>query len=75
MTIPSAKKSRGRPKVDAVPVNVRVPPDLVADLDRWISDQPEPKPSRPEALRTLAAERLIATSYRAVPTNPDELDP
>jgi hypothetical protein len=26
---------------------------MQADLDGWIADQPEPKPSKPEAIRRL----------------------
>ena len=29
-------------------------------LDTWIADQPEPKPSRPEAIRRLVEEALKA---------------
>ncbi len=32
---------------------VRMPPDQIAQLDGWISQQPEPKPGRPEAIRRL----------------------
>ena len=48
------KKPRmGRPRVDATPVNTRFPPAELAKLDAWIADQPDPKPSRPEAVRRL----------------------
>lgn len=33
---------------------VRMPPAELAALDTWIAAQPEPRPTRPEALRTLA---------------------
>jgi hypothetical protein len=53
-SIPSARKSkRGRPRVDATPVNTRFPPDELANLDGWIKAQVKPKPSRPEAIRRL----------------------
>lgn len=52
------RKPRGRPRVDAKPLTVRVPPEELAALDAWIARQPEPKPSRPEALRRLAAKGL-----------------
>jgi hypothetical protein len=32
---------------------VRLQPDHLAALDTWIAEQPEPKPSRPEAVRRL----------------------
>ena len=41
----------GRPRVDATPITVRVLPADVAAIDAWISAQPEPRPSRPEAIR------------------------
>jgi hypothetical protein len=47
------KKTIGRPRVDAMPVMVRIPPDELALLDAWIKAKPVPKPSRPEAIRRL----------------------
>lgn len=44
---------------------VRVQPDLLADLDAWIAEQSDPKPSRPEALRLLTADYLITLGIRA----------
>jgi hypothetical protein len=38
---------------------VRLQPDQLAALDAWIATQPEPKPSRPEAVRRLLAEKLL----------------
>jgi dGTP triphosphohydrolase len=32
---------------------VRMPPELEAKIDAWIERQPEPKPSRSEAIRRL----------------------
>jgi hypothetical protein len=37
-----------------------MPPAELAALDAWIAAQPDPKPTRPEALRQLAA-KAIAT--------------
>jgi hypothetical protein len=34
-------------------VGVRLYPDMQASLDAWIDKQPDPKPSRPEAIRRL----------------------
>lgn len=39
-------------------IGVRLQPDALAQLDVWIAAQPEPRPSRPEAIRRLTAERL-----------------
>jgi hypothetical protein len=47
------KKTIGRPRVDAVPVLVRIPPDELAVIDGWIKGKQSPKPSRPEAIRRL----------------------
>lgn len=52
------KRKRGRPPTDATPIMVRVSPALLAPLDAWISDQRDPKPSRPEAVRRLVAKAL-----------------
>ncbi|CAO4184893.1 CopG family transcriptional regulator [Methylorubrum populi] len=49
----TGKNKGGRPRVDATPVTVRVPPAQLAPLDAWIAAQPDPKPSRPEAIRKL----------------------
>jgi hypothetical protein len=47
------KKTLGRPRIDAIPVLVRIPPDELAGIDGWIKGKPAPKPSRPEAIRRL----------------------
>jgi hypothetical protein len=44
--------------VDATPVNTRLPPEELARLDAWIETQPDPKPSRPEAIRRLLEKAL-----------------
>lgn len=41
--------------MDATPVMVRIQPDLLSALDSWIEKQPDPKPSRPEAIRHMIA--------------------
>lgn len=55
------KNRGGRPRIDATPVTVRVPPDALAALDAWISAQPDPKPSRPAAIRDLVEKGLRAS--------------
>ncbi|MET4370227.1 hypothetical protein ABIA99_002915 [Bradyrhizobium sp. LB12.1] len=54
-TVSNIRKKRplGRPRVDAVPVMVRMPPNEMQGVDRWIEGRPPPKPSRPEAIRRL----------------------
>lgn len=66
-TVSNVKKS-GRPRVDATPLSVRVPPDLLADLDRFIAEEC-PGTSRPEALRRLAAEALTSMGIKKVDEN------
>lgn len=39
-------------------VVVRLQPELLDAIDTWISEQPQPRPSRPEALRRFAAKAL-----------------
>jgi len=39
-------------------IGVRLAPDLLGQVDAWIAAHPGPKPSRPEAIRTLLRERL-----------------
>src|SRR5687768_15372740 len=59
MPLSSAKRSAtGRPRVDAAPVNVRLPPEQLASLDAWIAQRPEPRPSRPEAIRQCLQNEL-----------------
>lgn len=48
---------RGRPRTDALPIGLRLPPPLIAALDEWISRQKD-APSRPEAVRRLLAKVL-----------------
>jgi len=63
-SIASAKKRlRGRPRVDATPVNTRFPPDELNALDAWIERQKD-EISRPEAVRRLV-ERAIASDSDA----------
>jgi hypothetical protein len=59
MSIGEHKKSvRGRPKVDSEMVRARFERRVLDTLDRWRADQPEPKPSRPEAIRRLVEKAL-----------------
>jgi hypothetical protein len=59
MSIDEHKKSfRGRPKVDSEMVRARIERPLLDALDAWTAAQPEPRPSRPEAIRRLLAEAL-----------------
>ena len=55
--LPGLKKGTGRPPVGSTPIMVRLPPDQLADLDRWIRDiarRMRDKPTgRPEAIRDI----------------------
>jgi hypothetical protein len=48
------KRPRGRPRTGRDPaIGVRLPPALTAKMTAWIERQPDPKPSRSEAIRRL----------------------
>lgn len=55
------KSKRGRPRTDATPIMVRLQPNQLAALDRWIGAQPDPKPSKPEAIRRLIEKGIAAS--------------
>jgi hypothetical protein len=61
---PELKKKRGRPagqgRGRGVGVMLRLHPPLRDSLDAWIAAQPDPKPSRPEAVRQLVERGLSA---------------
>lgn len=51
--IVDTRKSRGRPRIDATQIGLRLPPDNLAAVDAWIATQCEQNLSRPEAIRRL----------------------
>jgi hypothetical protein len=51
------KRGRGRPKVGAIPVLVRLLPDQAARLDKWRKGLGD-SPGRPEAIRRLLEQNL-----------------
>ena len=54
-----SKRPPGRPRTGITPMTgVRIPGDLDAKLTAWIERQPEPKPSRSEAIRRLLERAL-----------------
>jgi len=60
-----ATKKRGRPGFpDSVGIHTRFPPSIASALDAWIAAQPDPKPSRPEAIRRLVEQALAAKPKR-----------
>ena len=52
------RRKLGRSRVDSEDVHVRLTRPALDTLDAWIASQPEPRPSRPEAIRSLLAEAL-----------------
>jgi len=60
----SEKRGRGRPKTGIGPnIGLRLYPELEAALDAWIAEQPEPRPSRPEAIRMLLRQSLLSERH------------
>lgn len=58
------KKRRGpKPTGQGVPVQVRLHPNALQPLDAWIAAQPDPKPSRPEAIRYALTDWLTSQGY------------
>jgi hypothetical protein len=56
------KRPPGRPRTGITPIiGVRIPAKLEAKLTAWIKAQPEPKPSRSEAIRRLLERALEGT--------------
>ena len=50
---------------------VRVLPPDVSALDAFIADQPEPKPSRPEAMRLALRDWLTGLGYLPARDDPE----
>jgi hypothetical protein len=50
-------------------IGVRLQPDQLGALDKWIARHPDPKPSRPEAIRRMVTEHLAGE--RLLPSRPD----
>jgi hypothetical protein len=48
------KKKMGRPPTGiGRTIGLRLYPEMEAELDAWIAELPDPKPSKPEAIRQL----------------------
>jgi hypothetical protein len=54
-------RKRGRPKVGATLVGVRIEPDLLEAVDRFASEHDAK--SRPDAVRLLLSDHLIGLGY------------
>lgn len=61
------KRGRGRPRLNATSIHLTLQPDLLAALDRYIAEEPPPQPSRPEAVRVLLKDQLIALGTLPAP--------
>jgi hypothetical protein len=64
MTLKSQPKNHPGPAPTAneTLIEVRLQPDALARIDTYIASQPDPQPSRPEALRRLAELGLPRTT-------------
>lgn len=66
------KSKLGRPAIGkGVQINSSFRPEDVSALDRWIGDQPEPKPGRPEAVRLALRDWLTGLGYLPVRDDPE----
>jgi len=65
-----SQKRRGRPPTGTGElIGVRLQPDQLGALDKWIARHPDPKPSRPEAIRRMVTQHLAGE--RLLPSRPD----
>jgi hypothetical protein len=56
------KRGRGRPATGSDPVRtIRLSAELEAAITVWIDRQPDPKPSRSDAIRRLIERGLLAS--------------
>jgi hypothetical protein len=57
------KKRRGPPPIgQGIQIQVRIQPNKLAELDRWIAAQTD-QPSRPEAIRRIVERALVRSSH------------
>lgn len=59
-TVQPQKRRGPTPRGVGTPVQVRLQPKSLEALDAWIAKQPDPKPTRPEAIRRLMERGLVA---------------
>lgn len=62
-TVPARKKRGPKPTGKGTQIGVRLHPPMLAALDAFIDEQPEPKPTRPEAIRVLLYDALAAVGH------------
>src|SRR5262252_9059335 len=63
-------RPRARLSVETVRILVQFQPDELAAVDQWIAHQPQPAPSRPQAVRRLTQLGLRARARPARPQPP-----
>jgi hypothetical protein len=69
------EKKRGRPAIGkGLQFNAMLRPELAARIDAWIENQPEPRPTRPEAIRRLVEKGLAADGVDAGSIPVEELN-
>lgn len=78
-SITVSQKKRGRPATGETPrVGVRLPADLSEGVERYIQAQPEPKPSKSDAIRNILSEWLSEHGFLKIEQShglkPDELN-
>lgn len=73
-SISASAKKRGRPATTGTgqTIGVRMLPELVSPLDAWIAAQPDPKPSRPEAIRHALTDWLTGQGYVRHDRDPED---
>lgn len=60
-----SKKARGRPATGkGEPIMCRIQPEQLAALNAWIEAQPQPRPTRPAAIRALLDAALSRAKRR-----------
>ena len=62
--VPEKKKRGPAPTEQGELLGVRLRRELMGPLDAWIADQPDPKPSRQGAIRTLLRAALIGSDVK-----------
>ena len=71
-TVISQKRKRGpAPTGKGEPILVRLQPTQLKALDAWIDSQPDPKPTRPAAIREGLKDWLIGLGLLKAPEESD----
>lgn len=65
------RANRGRPRIDPVAQHFTMSQDVSKGIDAYVAAQPEPRPSRPEAIRTLIRDSLTGLGYLPARDDPE----